>query len=273
MLGLYDSGIGGLTILNQIQKQLPSIEISYLADTKHCPLGEKTAQEILEITTQGVKFLFEKGCNLVILACNTATVIAIKELQNNWLPKYYPDKKILGIVRPIPELLIERNFKHHQNVMLLATLATVRSEFYTKELADFNFNNVSEIACPGLASAIESQNPNLIKQAVSDIFENNPINFQDFDVILLACTHYPLATETIKEVFIENGGKTEIQIFDQTKLIAQKLIEYLKNHPEIDLQKGGTTIYHSGNEQNFDRKVSSVFPELKVQRMILGVRT
>lgn len=268
MLGLYDSGIGGLTILNQIQKQIPSIEIAYLADTKNCPLGEKTTTEILKITTEGVRFLFEKGCNLVILACNTATVIAIRELQNNWLPKYYPDKKILGIVRPVPELLIQENFKHHQNVLLLATPATVKSGFYTQELADFNFNNISEIACPGLASAIESQNPNLIKQAVGDIFENNPINFQDFDVILLACTHYPLATEIIKEAFIENGGKLEIQIFDQTKLVAQKLLEYLKNHPEIELQTGKTTIYVTGDNPNFDKKVDAVFPELNGQIII-----
>ena len=155
--------------------------------------------------------------------------------------------------------------------MLLATPATVKSGFYTQELADFNFNNITEMACPGLATAIESQKPNLIKQVVVDIFENNPLNYQDFDVILLACSHYPLATNIIKEVFIENGGNSEIQIFDQTKLVAHKLLEYLKNHPEIDLQTGTTTIYVSGNNLNFDRKVEAVFPELKAERMILGL--
>jgi len=268
MLGLYDSGLGGLTILNELQKLLPNIEICYLADTKNCPLGEKTNQEILEITKNGVEFLFKNGCNLVVLACNTATVIAIRELQNNWLPLYYPDKKILGIVRPVPELLVEKMLQTNINLLLLATPATVNSGFYKQELKDFNYQNVTEFSCPGLAVAIESQNSDLIAQTIAEVFKNNPNNYAKFDIILLACTHYPLATNIIKTIFIENGGSPEVKIFDQTKLIAGKLLEYLKNHPEVTLNNGKTKIIVTKNKLDFESKIALIFPKLVVESML-----
>jgi len=270
MLGLYDSGIGGLTILNQIQKKLPGIEIAYLADTKNCPLGEKTASEIMDITIKGVEYLFKKGCNLVILACNTATVTSIRELQNQWLPKYYPDKKVLGIVRPVPEFLIENTIHNNINLLVLATPATVESGFYKQELHDFQYHNVTEIPCPSLAATIEQQDPQVIKQTITNIFReyqvsDMKINFADFNVILMACTHYPLAVNLIKETFIEFGGNSDVLIFDQTQLVTDKLLEYLGKHPEITIDKGKTTIYVNGDERQFGLKTKKLFISLDYQ--------
>lgn len=265
MLGLYDSGLGGITILKEVQKQLPGIEICYFADTKHCPLGEKTATEILENTKNGVEFLFNKGCNLVVLACNTATVTAIRILQNNWLPKYYPDKKILGIVRPVPEFLIENKIHTQQNLILLATPATVASNFYQQELKDFHFHNLLAIPCPGLAGAIENQDNQKIEKVLNLIFKPYQKELAKQDVMILACTHYPIINNKIKSIFLNLGGNFDIIIFDQTELVSNKLTKYLKNHPEIILESGETTIYASKNVEEFRAKVNTLFDYISVQ--------
>jgi glutamate racemase len=233
MIGFYDSGIGGQTILKEVKKRLPFLDTLYFGDVKNCPLGEKTDQHIYEIVKNGVQLLFEQGCNLVILACNTATAIAIRRLQNEWLPISYPDRKILGVIRPVSEELKELQIAKSDNICIMATPATINSGFYIDELNEYGFRNVSQIAVPGLALAIEQSNETEIKEVLKKVLKENQEIVPQIDVLVLACTHYPIALQQIASKIIENGGKKSLQIISQDYLVAVKLQEYLNRYPYL----------------------------------------
>jgi glutamate racemase len=257
MLGIYDSGLGGVTVLKELLNLSPNTKIVYLGDTKNCPLGEKTDEQITEIVKNGVEFLFSKGCNLVILACNTATAVTIREIQNQWLPKYYPDKKVLGIIKPTIELLAENQIKPTDQIAIFATPATINSNFYKNELGLVGYNNQIQIPFLGLADSIEKGNYRLSQSVIKTQLENHTAQFTDLKAVVLACTHYPI----VKDLFEQELAKLNLRpiILDQSKSTAQKLIDYTKNHPEYSLKPGKLSIFTSSDQTGFEKKLQEIF--------------
>jgi glutamate racemase len=236
MLGLYDSGIGGTTILNEIlASELKDLDILYYADLKNCPLGDKSDNQIRQIVTQAMEKMFAEGCDLIILACNTATSSCIRYLQQEWLPAYFPGKKILGIIRPTCEYLLEQNISPGSVIGLMATSATISRGFFRQELLDHGYTQIVNLACPGLADAIEKKDLAKINLAIEDCLEAKKLELTKLDVLLLACTHFPLAKKEIENQLKKYSVKKNLLILDQATPITQKLIKYLQNHPEIDL--------------------------------------
>jgi glutamate racemase len=232
MIGFYDSGIGGLNILNEVLKISPTLDTLYLADDKNCPLGEKSIEEIRDIVTQGVEYLFKQDCTLAILACNTATAAAIKYLQQDWLPINYPDKNVLGVIRPVVIELIEEGINPSDEVVIFATPATCESKFYTNDLRDYNFNNVTEIALGGLAIAIEKSNQEEAHRIIDEAFDNNLETLTSAKAVVLACTHYPYESEYFRSK-LQSIGNLDCILMVQNAIVAQQLIKYLDKHPQF----------------------------------------
>jgi glutamate racemase len=259
MIGFYDSGLGGLTILKQVIARFPHIATMYFADTARCPLGEKTNEEILAYTKSGVSFLFDQGCELVILACNTATAITIRELQNNWLPKVYPDKKLLGIVRPVSEKMLQIHTDKTINIGILATPATVNSGFYDEEMKSVGYKHIFSIPCSGLADAIEGQDKKAINGTIDKVFTQNQEKIQQLDVLILACTHYPIIRNEINKKLHEYGAKESIRLLSQGNMIAERLVIYLQNHPEIKIETGTNQYFVTNDPKEFETKMKLLF--------------
>jgi glutamate racemase len=259
MIGFYDSGIGGVTIFEEVQKILPHVAKVYLGDTKNCPLGDKTDTEILEATKAGCDFLFSHGCSLVVIACNTATTIAIRPIQNNWLPKSYPTKKVLGIIRPVSEELIENEVSKEINIAILATKATINSKFYEEELKQAGYKNLFPIICTGLASSIEEQSTTKIDEDLELICRQNLLSISKLDYAILACTHYPLAQNQILQKLHKYGAKKEIQLVSQAKLVSLRLSNYLQRHPEIQIQNGENQFFVTSKPKEFQAKIKTIF--------------
>jgi glutamate racemase len=259
MIGFYDSGLGGLTIFEKVQELMPNIAKIYLGDTKNCPLGDKDEGEILEITKRGCDFLFSQGCSLVVIACNTATTIAIRPIQNDWLPTSHPNKKVLGIIRPVSEELIEKNISIDKNIAILATKATINSHFYDEELKQVGFHKLYPIICTGLADAIESQSVAKIEEVVDKIMRDNLVAVSNVDYAILACTHYPIAGDIIQQKLIKYGAKKQIKLLSQANMVAQRLENYIFRHPEIQLQLGDSKFFATSNPSEFKDKIQDIF--------------
>jgi glutamate racemase len=232
MIGFYDSGIGGLNILNEVLKIDPTLDTYYLADSKNCPLGEKSIEEIREIVIAGVESMFNNGCDLVVLACNTATAAAIKYIQQEWLPNNYPDKNVLGVIRPVVLGLIEEGIKPSDQVVIFATPATCETKFYTNDLKDYNFGNVVEIPMPGLAMAIESHNRDQSERIIDNVFVDNTSLLTEARAVVLACTHYPYELEYFQSKLAKLGNKN-CEVMVQNTIVAQQLFKYLDKHPQF----------------------------------------
>ena len=257
MLGIYDSGLGGITVLKELSSLHPNTEIVYFGDTANCPLGEKSDEEIVDAVKSGMEFLFSKGCNLVILACNTATAIAIREIQNNWLPQHYPDKKVLGIIKPTTEMLLDDKIPKDSLVAVFATPATIASDFYEIELNETGYNNTIQIPLSGLASSIENGDLGNAQQIISGVISRYKNYLTDLQVAILACTHYPI----VKDIFETELQKInpEVVVLDQAPATAQKLIEYTRKHPEYSLKTGNLSIYTSSDQIDFENKIRDIF--------------
>ncbi len=227
MLGIFDSGFGGLTVLKAIHKQLPELSTLYLGDNARAPYGVRSQEEIYQYTLEGVRFLFDRGCPLVILACNTASSQALRRIQQDVLPVEFPDRRALGVIRPAAEHLANTS----KSVGIFATPATVQSEAYTHELQHLDKTiDVHQIACPGLTDLIEAGRhegedcAQLVKHFVDELVEAAP----DIDTALLGCTHYPLV-ETLFRAHLPK----DVTLVSQGELVATALAEYLTHHPEF----------------------------------------
>ncbi|MBD3300180.1 MAG: hypothetical protein GF347_02400 [Candidatus Moranbacteria bacterium] len=233
MLGIYDSGIGGVTVLNEIKKELPDLSFQYLADKDFFPLGEKSIDEIQRRVTLASSFLFQNGCDLIVLACNTAGVNSIRYLQNVWLrEKKFKNKQILSITKPFTEEIEKKLAKNKKALgLLLATRATYRSAFYQYELTHCGFGNIVFAKAENLAGAIEENDFKKSERILREIFKND-LNFKQPNFILLACTHYPLIQNQIKQIFNQRA-----LIIDPAKPTARKLKLYLERHQEYKLPK------------------------------------
>lgn len=230
MIGFFDSGLGGLTILKEVIKILPQYSYIYFSDNARTPYGSRNQETIYQFTLQGVKKLFEKGANLVILACNTSSSSALRKIQQEFLPKHYPNKNVLGIIIPTAEEI--GKFTSSQDVGILATEATVNSSSYPKEINKINSEiKVFQQACPLLVPIIESGKINendldvIIKKYLNELFQKS----RKIDTIILGCTHYAIIEDKIKKCLPKN-----VKVVSQGTIIAQKLKDYLVQHPEIE---------------------------------------
>lgn len=228
-IGIFDSGYGGLTILNEIRKTLPDYDYIYLGDNARTPYGTRSFDVVYEFTLQAVRKLFERGCQLVILACNTASAKALRSIQQNDLPKLDAARRVLGVVIPTVEALGE--ISRGGNIGVLGTPGTISSGTYDIEIAKFfpRFRTVSE-ACPMWVPLIENgeyDKPGadyFVRKNVEELFAQEP----DIDTIILGCTHYPLMLPKISEAV---AGRAEIVC--QGPLVAKSLASYLERHPDM----------------------------------------
>lgn len=268
-IGIFDSGYGGLTILKSIRERLPEYDFLYLGDNARAPYGTRSFDVVYEFTLQAVKALFDRGCELVILACNTASAKALRTIQQRDLPSIDPSKRVLGIIIPTVESL--GSTSTGGNIGVLATEGTVSSGTYEIEIAKFfpAFRTVS-VACPMWVPLVENSEYDspgadyFVKEYVEQLFSEEP----DTDTIILGCTHYPLLLPKIRK---QVGGRAKI--VTQGELVASSLADYLSRHPEMDsrLDKGGTVDYLT--TENVDKFASraSVFMDepLKAKRIEL----
>jgi glutamate racemase len=254
-IGVFDSGYGGLTILAELQQKLPEYDFLYLGDNARAPYGPRSFDVVYEFTLEAVEYLFNQGCELVVLACNTASAKALRTIQQKDLPVLFPSKRVLGVIRPSTEAIGDLSVTNH--IGILATEGTVKSESYVIEIGKFSPNTiVSQHACPIWVPLIENNKHfteagrMLIKEDVEKLLQKD----DQIDTIILACTHYPILKEYIESIVPEN-----VQIVSQGAIIAEKLQEYLERHPEIEQKcsKTGITRYlTTENEMVFNQNAS-----------------
>ncbi|MEY3783932.1 MAG: hypothetical protein RLZZ230_254 [Candidatus Parcubacteria bacterium] len=223
-IGFFDSGLGGLTILKAVAKELPQYDYVYYGDTANLPYGDKTEEEIYRLTQIGMEYLFAADCLLIVIACNTASAETARRLQNEFIPDKYPDRKILGIIIPTIEVL---DYEEVTKVTLIGTKRTVESAKYVRELELKNNSNVqfSQIATPELVPLIELGE---IEVAVTAAITRIESEAGESDVVVLGCTHYTQIKEGLRAHFGD-----EKCIISQDEVIPEKLKKYLANHPEL----------------------------------------
>ena len=231
-VGIFDSGLGGLTVLSAVAKRLPDVPFVYFGDNRNAPYGVRTADDVYELTTTAVERLFEAGCDLVILACNTASAAALRRMQESWLP---PGKRVLGVFVPLIEALTERQWGDNspprevavKHVALFATPATVSSRAFQRELAFRAIGvDVEAQACGGVVDAIEEGDMILAEALVRSHVDALKRKMPDPQAAVLGCTHYPL----MEEVFQDALGP-QVSVYSQANLVAESLADYLTRHP------------------------------------------
>lgn len=231
-IGVFDSGYGGLTILRELRKQLPDYDYLYLGDNARAPYGTRSFDVVYRYTKQAVIALFERGCHLVILACNTASAKALRTIQQRDLPKLDPTRRVLGVIRPTAEIVGSLTKSRH--VGILATTGTIMSHSYDMEINKlFPDITVSGQDCPMWVPLVEnfefdSEGADyFVKLRINQILQKDPL----IDTLVLACTHYPLLINKIRK-YTPKG----IQIISQGEYVAKSLQQYLHNHPEMESQ-------------------------------------
>lgn len=229
-IGVFDSGYGGLTILKEMRERLPAYDFLYLGDNARAPYGTRSFEVVYEFTLEAVEELFSRGCELIILACNTASAKALRTIQQNDLPKMAPNKRVLGVIRPSTEIIGELSLSG--KVGILATEGTVKSNSYVIEIGKFSpSTKVYQQACPLWVPLIENNKYTtaagraFIQEDVLNLLAQDP----EIDVLILGCTHYPIVQD-----FIASIVPPHVQLFAQGKIVADRLEAYLQRHPEID---------------------------------------
>ncbi|MFC4668685.1 glutamate racemase [Seohaeicola nanhaiensis] len=233
-IGIFDSGLGGLTVLDAVQKRLPEVDFLYFADSAHAPYGVRTADDIYALTKAAIESMWARGCDLIVLACNTASAAALRRIQEGGLP---PGKRVLGVFVPLIEALTERQWGDNspprevavKHVALFATPATVASRAFQRELAFRAIGvDVEAQACGGVVDAIEDGDTILAEALVRSHVEALRRKMPDPQAAILGCTHYPLLEETFQAAL-----GPDVQVFSQAKLVAESLADYLQRHPNM----------------------------------------
>lgn len=255
-IGVFDSGYGGLTILDKIREALPEYDYIYLGDNARAPYGTRSFEVVYEFTRQAVNKLFDMGCHLVILACNTASAKALRSIQMNDLPKIDPARRVLGVIRPTVECIGDISKNRHIGV--LATAGTIKSESYPLEIHKlFPDIQVSGVACPMWVSLVEnneSQNDGadyFIRKYIDQLLSKAP----QIDTVILGCTHFPLLLPKIRQ-YIAN----DISVISQGEYVAESLKDYLRRHPEMDAKctkNGKCQFYTTEAEEKFSESAST----------------
>lgn len=257
-IGVFDSGYGGLTVLKEIVDQLPAYDYLYLGDNARAPYGTRSFETVYEYTLQCVKWFFEQGCSLVILACNTASAKALRTIQQNDLPLLDATKRVLGVIRPTSEII--GNYSKSGHVGIMGTPGTVQSQSYLIEIEKFFPEvKVSQEACPIWVPLVENNEYNspgadyFVKKHTDNLLQKD----LSIDTILLACTHYPLLLGKISQ-HVPPG----ISIISQGKIVAESLVDYLERHPEIEdkcTKNGKREFYTTGETVDFNNHASAFF--------------
>ncbi|MDD5146158.1 MAG: glutamate racemase [Candidatus Pacebacteria bacterium] len=250
-IGVFDSGFGGLEILRQIVKSLPQYDYLYLGDTARTPYGSRSQEVILKFTEQAVDFLFQQGCPLVILACNTASAEALRKIQQDYLRKHYPLRRVLGVVIPAAEEAVEKT--KNARIGVIGTEGTVASLTFQREVLKLNPRvKVFQEACPLLVPIVEAGEHNSVVADLALKKYLKPLLGQSIDTLILGCTHYGLLEKKIKKI-----AGPKIKVITEGRVVAEKLALYLKRHPEIEGQ-----IKKTGHRQFFTTDLTCKFQTL-----------
>jgi glutamate racemase len=254
-LGIFDSGYGGLTIFKEIEAALPQYDLLYFGDNARVPYGNRSFETIYKFTWQCVQKIFELGSPLVVLACNTASAKALRNIQQLDLPRTHPDKNVLGVIRPTTELV--GNYSKTGHIGVLATKGTVNSESYVIEINKFFPEaKVFQTACPLWVPIIEN-NEHLTSGAdyfVKKYIDELMAQSNEIDTIILGCTHYPLLIEKIKHVL-----PSHVKVLSQGDIVALGIKDYLSRHPEFDqrlTKEGLRKFYTTDDPTDFDNKAA-----------------
>lgn len=269
-IGVFDSGYGGLTILHGIRRQLPQYDYLYLGDNARAPYGPRSFDVVYEFTRQAVIRLFEMGCHLVILGCNTASAKALRSIQQNDLPRLDPERRVLGIIRPTAEVI--GGLTESRHVGVLATEGTIRSESYNLEIQKLYPDiTVSGVACPFWVPLVEYNEANspgadyFVKKRIDEIMRKDP----RIDALILGCTHYPLLMPKIRK-YLPAG----VRVVSQGDYVAQSLQQYLDRHPQMERRcsKGGQVHYlTTENPEKFKESAQTFLHEpIEVRNITLG---
>jgi len=261
-IGVFDSGYGGLTILSEIQDLMPEYDYIYLGDNSRAPYGSRSFDVVYEFTKQAVEELFDRGCNLIILACNTASAKALRTIQQNDLPVINPEKRVLGVIRPTVEVVGDITKNGH--IGILGTIGTIQSQSYNIEISKFypDFKVLGQ-ACRMWAPLVENNEHEnegadyFIKKDINQLLNKDP----EIDTVILGCTHYPLLYNRIKKQLPDN-----INIISQGYYVARSLKNYLERHSDMDevCTKTGKTEYLSTESSEKFEEAASIFLGKKV---------
>jgi len=263
MIGVFDSGFGGLTVLKEFLKVLPDYDYIYLGDNVRAPYGNKSDEVIYNYTRQAVDFLFKQGCEIVILACNTASAKALRKIQHDYLPKFYPNKRVLGIVVPAVETAVRLSRGHKLGV--IGTTVTINSGVYKKELEKLrNDLKIFQQACPLLVPLIEEgwahkpEGKMILKKYLRFL------KIRQIDTLILGCTHYP---SLIKDI-IRMMGKN-VKIINPAFVTAEKLADYLFRHKEIEkkLSKNQKLVFYTTDDINKFREMGRKILDREVREV------
>lgn len=256
-IGIFDSGYGGLTILQKIRELMPQYDYIYLGDNARAPYGNRSYEIIYEFTLQAVQHLFQMGCHLVILGCNTASAKALRTIQQRDLPTLDPDRRVLGVIRPTAECIGQLTQTRH--VGIVGTPGTIRSRTYELEIAKLHPDiQVTGEACPMWVPLVENQefdSPGadyFVEKRISSLLQRDP----QIDSIILGCTHYPLLLDKIRR-YTPSG----IRIVPQGDYVASSLQDYLSRHPEMEekITKGGNTTYLTTEQPDQFTQSANIF--------------
>jgi glutamate racemase len=251
-IGVFDSGFGGLTVLKEIERRLPHYDFLYFGDNARAPYGTRSFETVYAYTLEAVQWLFKQGCHLAILACNTASAKALRTIQQKDLPRIAPERRVLGVIRPVTELVGALTKSRH--VGILATSGTVESESYVIEIKKY-FPDITAVqeACPMWVPLVEYSEfegegaDYFIKQHINRLLVADRL----IDTIILGCTHYPLLEKKIRNYLAGN-----ISIISQGPIVAESLATYLQRHPEIEShcsRQGRRDFYTSEKAQIFNK--------------------
>ena len=269
-IGVFDSGYGGLTILHGIRQQLPQYDYLYLGDNARAPYGPRSFDVVYEFTRQAVLKLFEMGCHLVILGCNTASAKALRTIQQHDLPQWDPERRVLGIIRPTAEVIGSLTESRHVGV--LATEGTIKSESYNLEIQKLHPDiQVSGVACPFWVPLVEYNEANspgadyFVKKRIDQIMQKDP----QIDALILGCTHYPLLMPKILKYL-----PTGVRIVSQGDYVASSLKNYLERHPQIEQRCSQSASVHYLTTENPDKFKESaqifLHEDITVENITLG---
>ena len=269
-IGIFDSGYGGLTILEKIKAELQEYDYIYLGDNARTPYGTRSFEVVYKYTLECVIRLFEMGCQLVVLACNTASAKALRTIQQRNLPHMDPNRRVLGVIRPTVEAVVAMTHTNH--IGLLATTGTVQSDSYPLEIRKINKDiHVTSEACPMWVPLIENNefcSPGadyFVERDVRKLLAADP----SIDTIMLGCTHYPLLEDKIKSLLPKS-----IQVVSQGEIVAKSLSDYLQRHPEMDklCTKNGLIRYFSTESVEKFSSSASIFlhEEIQAEHIDLG---
>ena len=269
-IGIFDSGYGGLTILHGIRQLLPQYDYIYLGDNARAPYGPRSFDVVYEFTRQAVVRLFEMGCHLIILGCNTASAKALRTIQQHDLPQIDPERRVLGIIRPTTEIIGSLTKIRHVGV--LATEGTIKSESYNLEIQKLHPDiQVTGVACPfwvPLVEYNEADSPGadyFVKKCIDEVMRKDP----QIDTLILGCTHYPLLMPKILKYL-----PTGVRVIPQGEYVANSLQSYLERHPQIAQRcsQNATVRYLTTENSDKFKESAQLFlhESVKVETITLG---